>query len=150
MIDEVEEIMDESETFTPKEYIKSLNIPAILAFLPTFYENIILDNTTRLFIQFCLYKEEWVIAGFIDGAGSLGTIPAIYDYRDKALFIKTVTDTGIGNKININSGSHLRDTLEAKAIKEGLKGLFDFVSAPVLSPLQEHRSVGWYVRGIKK
>lgn len=150
MIDEVEEIMDESETSSPKEYMKSLNVLPMLAFLPTFYENMILDNTTRLFIQFCLYKEEWVIAGFREGAGSLGTIPAVYDYRDKALFIKTITDTGIGNKININSASHLRDTLEAKAIKEGLKGLFDFVSAPVLSPLQEHRSVGWYVKGVKK
>lgn len=150
MIDEVEEIMDESETSSPKEYMKSLNVLPMLAFLPKLYEDMIQDETARLFIQFCFYKEEWVIAGLRDGAGSLGTIPAITDHYDDALFVKTITDTGIGNNIHINSMSHLHDTLEAKAVREGLKELFDFVSAPCNCTAQAHRSVGWYVKGVKK
>lgn len=147
---EVEEIMDESETSSPKEYIKSLNIPAILAFLPKFYEDMLQDPDARMYVQFCLYRGEWVIAGFRNGDGSLGTIPAVSDHYDKALFMKAVTDTGIGNKIHINDTSHLQNTPEAKAIKEGLKELFDCVFSACGAPMQQHRSVSWYVKGVKK
>nr|DAH13199.1 MAG TPA: hypothetical protein [Caudoviricetes sp.] len=151
MTDEIEEIMDESEIFNPKEYMKTCsNVLPMLVFLSTFYRNMRTDNTKKLFVQFCFYEGEWVLAGFTDGNGALGTIPAVTDYYKNALFVKTVTDTGIGNNIDINSRSRLQDTLEAKLIKEGLREFFDFVSAPCSSPLQEHRSVGWYVRGIKK
>lgn len=150
MIDEVEEIMDESEIFNPKEYMKTCsNVLPMLVFLSTFYRNMRTDNTKKLFVQFCFYEGKWVLAGFEDGNGALGTIPAVTDYYKNALFVKTVTDTGIGNNIDINSRSRLQDTLEAKLIREGLREFFDFVSASCSSPLQEHRSVGWYVRGIK-
>lgn len=150
MIDEIEEIMDESETSSPKEYMKSLNVLPMLDFLPRFYRNMIQDETARLFVQFCFYKKEWVIAGFRDGDGSLGTIPAVINHYDDALFIKKVTETGIGDNIYINSIAHLYNTSEAKAIREGLKELFDYVSAPCWNPQQTHRSVAWYVKGVKK
>lgn len=150
MPEEIEEIMDESETFSPKEYMKSLNIPSMLAFLPKAYTNMIQDPVYKMYIQFCFYKKEWVLAGFRDGKGALGTVPGVDDDRNNALFIKMVTDTGIGNKIDINSTSRLQDTPEAKAMREGLKELFVFVSATFTSVPQEGRSVGWYVRGLKK
>lgn len=150
MSNEIEEIMDESETFNPKEYIKNLNIQSMLAFLPNALKDTMQDPTNPIYIQFCFYKGEWVLACFRNGDGSLGTIPAITDNYNRALFVKTVTDTGIGNKININRGSSLCDTLEAKAIKEGLKELFNLVSSPYINVLQEHRSVAWYVIGLKK
>ena len=150
MIDEVEEIMDESETFSIKEYIKKYNIIPMLAFIPKLYKDRIRDKAEKVYIQFCFYKGEWVLAGFKDGDGSLGTIPALTDYYRNALFVKTVTDTGIGNNIDINSRANLAYTLEAKLIRDGLKEFFDFVSAPSASPLQAHRSVGWFVKGVKK
>ena len=150
MIDEVEEIMDESETFNPKEYIKKYNIIPMLSFLPKLYEDRIQNKATRLYVQFCFYKGEWVLAGFKDGDGSLGTIPALTDYYRNALFVKTVTDTGIGNNIDLNSRSNLAYTLEAKSIRDGLREFFDFVSPTNSNPLQAHRSAGWYVKGVKK
>lgn len=150
MIDEVEEIMDESETLSPKEYRRSLNISAIVAFLPTLYKHMLQDPTAKMYIQFCFYKKDWVLAGFKNGDGCLGTINAIANHHDKALFIKIVTDTRIGNKLNINSISHLSDTLEAKALRESLKELFNFVSTPHVTVMQKHRSVAWYVKGVRK
>ena len=147
---EVEEIMDESEILSPKEYMKKLNIPATLAFLPELYENNLQDLDASMYIQFCFYKGEWVIAGFRNGDGSLGTIPGITDNYDKALFVKTVTDTGIGNNIDINSMFSLFRTLEAEAIRECLNELFNFVSLEFGAALQKHRSVSWYVKGVKK
>lgn len=150
MIDEVEEIMDENETFNPKEYMKKYNIIPMLSFLPKLYEDTIRDKAEKVYIQFCFYKGEWVIAGFKDGKGGLGTIPALRDYYSNALFVKTVTDTGIGNNIDINIRSILAHTLEAKAIKEGLKEFFDLVSPTSSNSLQAHRSAAWYVKGVKK
>ncbi len=151
MINEVEEIMDESETFNPKEYMKTCsNVLPMLVFLSTFYRNMRTDNTKKLFVQFCFYKGEWVIAGFRNGDGSLGTIPAVTDHYKDALFVKTVTDTGIGNNIDINSMFSLFRTLEAEAIRECLNELFNFVSLDFGAALQKHRSVSWYVKGVKK
>lgn len=147
---EVEEIMDESETFSPKEYMKSLNVPPVLAFLPKFYMNMIQNSTDRMYVQFCFYKEEWVLAGFRDGDGSLGTLPGVSDNYAKALFIKTITGTEVCNEIHIDSTFRLQDKLEAKAIKEGLKELFTFVSVTHANTIQGNRSVGWYVKGVKK
>ena len=150
MPEEIEEIMDESEIFSPKEYMKSLNVLPMLAFLPNAFQKTIHDTSTRMFIQFCLYKGEWVLAGFRDGEGLLGTVPGVDDDHNNALFMKKITDTGIGDKIGIDSTPYLEDTIEAKAIKKGLKELFNFVSPPCVTPKQEHVSVGWYVKGVKK
>ena len=147
---EVEEIMDESEILSPKEYMKKFNIPATLAFLPELYENKLQDLDASMYIQFCFYKGEWVIAGFRNGDGALGTIPEITDNYDKALFVKTITDTGIGNNIDINIMFSLSRTLEAKAIRECLNELFNFVSLGYGAALQKHRSVSWYIKGVKK
>ena len=150
MIDEVEEIMDESETFNPKEYMKKYNIIPMLSFIPKLYEDRIRNKAEKVYIQFCFYKGEWVLAGFKDGDGSLGTIPTLRDYYSNALFMKTVTDTEIGNNIDINNRSNLAYTLEAKLIREGLKEFFDVVSLTGSNPLQAHRSAGWFVKGVKK
>lgn len=150
MIDEVEEIMDESEIFNPKEYMKKSNIPTILAFLPKLYENNLQDFDASMYVQFCFYKKDWVLAGFKNGDGALGTMPEIADNYDNALFVKTITDTGIGNNIDINSTPLLSHTLEAKAIGECLKELFNFVSSGYGAALQKHRSVSWYVKGVRK
>lgn len=150
MINEVEEIMDESETFSPKEYMKSLNVLPMLAFLPNAFQKTIHDTSAKMYIQFCFYKGEWILAGFRDGDGALGTVPGVRDDHNNALFMKTITDTGIGDKIDIDNTSRLQDTLEANAIREGLKELFVFVSATFTIVPQESRSVGWYVKGAKK
>lgn len=147
---EVEEIMDESEIFSPKEYMKSLNVPSMLAFLPNAFQKTIHDTSARMFIQFCFYKGEWILAGFREGEGSLGTVPGADDDHNNALFMKKITDTGIGDNISIDGTQCLEDTIEAKAIREGLKELFVFVSMGCVCSIQEHRSVGWYVRGAKK
>lgn len=149
MIDEVEEIMDESELFKPKKWI-SLDVLPILAFIPKLYEDRIRNKAEKMYIQFCFYKGEWVLAGFEEGDGGLGTIPELTDYYKNALFVKTVTDTGIGNNIDIYSRANLAYTLEAKLIRDGLREFFDFVSPTSSSPLQAHRSACWYVKGVKK
>lgn len=87
---EVAEIMDESEILSPKEYMKKLNIPTILAFLPKLYENNLQDFDASMYVQFCFYKGEWV------------------------------------------------------------KELFNFVSSGYGAALQKHRSVSWYVKGVRK
>ena len=125
MIDEVEEIMDESEIFNPKEYMEKYNIIPMLSFIPKLYEDKIRDKAEKVYIQFCFYKGEWVLAGFKDGDGSLGTIPGLTDYYRNALFVKTVTDTGIGNNIDINN-KNLSQKLEELILDE-VEAMKDFV-----------------------
>lgn len=149
MIEEVEEIMDESESLSPKEYIKSLNIPAMLAFLPKAYESIFHGTTAKMYIQFCLYHDEWVLAGFREGDGALGCVCGISNNYNNALFMKTITDTGIGRNIEYLLCSRLSQTPEALAIRKELGNLFNYVSIPNDSPAQNHVSTGWFVKGLK-
>lgn len=149
MIDEVEEIMDESENLNPREYIKSLNIPAMLAFLPKAFKSTIHDTTTRMYIQFCVYHGEWTLAGFKEGDGTLGCARGVTDYHNNALLMKSITDTGIGRNIECLLSSRLAQTPEALAIRKELWNLFDFVSIPNDNPAQDHVSTGWFVKGLK-
>lgn len=149
MIEEVEEIMDESENFNTKEYIKSLNIPAMLAFLPKAFRSMLQDTSAKMYIQFCLYHGEWVLAGFKEGDGSLGCVPHIRDNYSNVLFMKTIADTGIGKNIELLFWNRLSQTPEALAIRKELGNLFNFVSIPNDSPAQNHVSTGWFVKGLK-
>ena len=140
MPEEIEEIMDESESYRPGDALKNNANADVLLLLPREYRK---AKPTRMFLQFIKYKERWVVAGFRDGDGALNNDPEDC-CADSALFIYPI-NMPVDYVINEDCSQNFI----VKEIQDSLLALFKEVGSPRLDP-DTPQEVSFYVRGIRE
>lgn len=140
MIDEVEEIMDESESYRPGDALKGNSNASVLSLLPREYRK---AKPDRMFLQFTFYKGRWVVAGFHDGDGALNNDPEA-NYADSALFIYPI-NMPVDYVINDDCSQNFI----VKEIQDCLRVLFKDVGSPHLDP-DDPKDLSFYVRGVRE
>lgn len=140
MPEEIEEIMDESESYRPGDALRNSSNADVLLLLPREYRK---AQPTRMFLQFIKYKGRWVVAGFREGDGALHNDPEDC-CEDSALFIYPI-NMPVDYVINEDCSQNFI----VKEIQDCLNALFKEVNSPRLDP-DYPQEVSFYVRGIRK